>query len=104
VFVYYWAAAGEWYHNGPALVTGVNRDGSYDLTVFPKGSEPLYRERIGRKTDKLQHVCWEEYPSAPAVSPGISALQAEIADLKTQLAELAQRRGPGRPPNSARVA
>ena len=105
-FVYYWAEAGAWYQNGPAMVTRVNRDGSYNLVVFPENSEPVHRERVGKKSDRLQHICWEEYPGAVAERPSdeLAALREELAELKAQVAELSAKRGPGRPPNSAKVA
>jgi len=106
-FVYYWAEPGAWYQNGPALVTRVNRDGSYNLAVFPEGSDPVHRERVGQKSDKLQHVCWEEYPAAGVVplpvsdsTAKIAALRDELEQMRAQVTELMNRPRPGRPPGS----
>jgi hypothetical protein len=63
-FVFYISDPGVWYQNGPALVTRVNADGSYNLTVFPDGSEPFYRQNVGKQSDALRNVCWLDYPES----------------------------------------
>jgi hypothetical protein len=63
-FVFYVSDPGVWYQNGPALVTRVNADGSYNLTVFPDGSEPFYRQNVGKQSDALRNVCWVDYPES----------------------------------------
>lgn len=60
--VWYLSDPGVWYQNGPALVTRVNADGSYNLTVMPDGSEPFYRQNVGARSDTLRNVCWVAYP------------------------------------------
>lgn len=65
--VWFVADPGVWYQNGPALVTRVNADGSYNLTVVPDGSEPLYRQNVRERSDGLRNVCWVRYESAPAL-------------------------------------
>lgn len=98
-FVYYFAEPGAWYQNGPALVTRINRDGSYQLTVFPEGSDPIFRANVQRRSEKLRHVCWDEYQAKAAeitvnrFEVDNAQLREEIAELRVQVADLMQRRG-----------
>jgi hypothetical protein len=75
-FVWYIADPGVWYQNGPALVTRINADGSYNLTVFPDGSEPFYRQNVRERSDGLRNVCWVAYRSASGKS--LEEIQAEM--------------------------
>jgi hypothetical protein len=96
--VWFIADPGVWYQNGPALVTRVNADGSYNLTVVPDGSEPFYRQNVRERSDGLRNVCWVAYtedadPLAQRVATIVQANNSidaptEIADLKTAVAEL----------------
>jgi hypothetical protein len=113
-FVFYISDPGVWYQNGPALVTRVNADGSYNLTVFPDGSEPFYRQTVGKQSDALRNVCWVDYPGqipplmiagddldyvdlTPGyimpMPAGSSELQAELESLRALVVELTERMG-----------
>jgi hypothetical protein len=91
-FVWYLSDPGVWYQNGPALVTRVNADGSYNLTVFPNGSEPFYRESVGERSDSLKNICWIAYPDPTnkisSMEPGGPDLVRLVADGRDELAEL----------------
>jgi hypothetical protein len=98
--VYYFSDPGVWYQNGPALVTRVNADGSYNLTVMPDGSEPFYRQNVGQRSDSLKNVCWVPYPNpadkivgdgAPDLVRMYADSQDQIAELRTAVAELTDR-------------
>jgi hypothetical protein len=62
--VWYISDPGVWYENGPALVTRINADGSYNLTIFPDGSDQIYRQNVRERSDGLRNVCWTAYRSA----------------------------------------
>lgn len=102
-FVYYWAEPGAWYQNGPALVTRVNRDGSYSLTVFPEGSDPIHRNSVQRRSERLQNVCWEPYPESVAnitmnhQHAEVAGLREEIEQLRADFAAFVQRAEPNGP-------
>jgi hypothetical protein len=104
--VWYIADPGVWYQNGPALVTRINADGSYNLTVVPDGSEPFYRQNVQERSDGLRNVCWVSYPVTAsdalhaqaaklgdiedAIANPSDTLLLDIADLKTAVAELTE--------------
>lgn len=64
--VYFIADRGEFFRNGPALVTRANQDGSLNLSVFADNSEVYFVQNIMPRSETLRNRCFVPYPSATA--------------------------------------
>lgn len=83
--VYYVASRGEFYRNGPALVTVENADGTLNLTVFANRSEPFSLENVPVRSDTQRHHCFVSYEPQEAVA----AAEPIDADMLQRLIESA---------------
>lgn len=81
--VYFIAGKGEFYRNGPALVTRVHADGSLNVTVFADGSDPFYQQNVQPRSDELRHHCFAEYPK-----PGEAYTPANLGTIKQLIADV----------------
>lgn len=61
--VYFVAEKGEFFRNGPALVTKVNPDGSLNMSVFADNSEVFFVQNIQPRSETLRNRCYVEYPA-----------------------------------------
>lgn len=91
--VYFVAEKGEFFRNGPALVTKVNPDGSLNMSVFADNSEVFFVQNIQPRSETLRNRCYVAYPSTaqPSTEPP--------ADSGVVTTEQPKRRG--RPPKPA---
>lgn len=81
-FVYFIAGRGEFYRNGPALVTRRLASGALNLSVFPEGSEVYYQENVQPRSDTLRNHCFVEYPSPGAIDYAtVKEMIAEVLDV-----------------------
>lgn len=91
--VYYIPARGEHYAAGPALVTGINADGTLDLSTFPRDGEPVLRSRVRERGSEpnATHNCWAHYESGLAAE--VETLRGEVEELRAAIDMLSEQLG-----------
>lgn len=84
--VYFIAGKGEFYRNGPALVTRRNPDDTLNLTVFADGSDQFYVQNVQARSDELRNHCFVEY--APYGTVVINRAPIAEAEVKQMIADV----------------
>jgi hypothetical protein len=81
--VYFIAGRGEFYRNGPALVTRRNPDGTLNITVFADGSEQFYVQNVQPRSDDLPNHCYVAYGrmGEAALLASIKQMIADVLDV-----------------------
>lgn len=79
--VYFVAGRGEFYRNGPALVTRRNENGTLNITVFADGSDPFYQQNVQPRSDELRNHCYVEYMAPAAlVDAAVKMMNSDVIE------------------------